>query len=108
LLDWLPLSGAQLANIPGLGERSSAKLLKSFQGAREQSFINWLKAIGLPPVAGAQLGDSWSALSARSVDQWQAEPGIGPGRANQLYAFFQDPHVQALSKQLREHGIQGF
>ncbi len=108
LLDWMLLDSAQLANIPGLGERSGAKLLKSFHGAREQSFVNWLKAIGLPPVAGAQLRDSWSALSARSVDQWQAEPGIGPGRANQLYAFFQDPHVQALSKQLREHGIQGF
>ncbi len=108
LLDWMPLNGAQLANIRGLGERSSAKLLKSFQGAREQSFVVWLKAIGLPPVAGAQLDDSWSALSARSVEQWQNEPGIGLSRAKQLYAFFQEPQVQALSRQLREYGIQGF
>ncbi|WP_285426637.1 NAD-dependent DNA ligase LigB [Pseudomonas sp. efr-133-TYG-103a] len=108
LLDWMTLDGAQLANIPGLGSRSSAKLLETFQGAREQSFVIWLKAIGLPPAAGAPLGDSWSALAARSVDQWQAQSGVGPGRAKQLHAFFQDPHVQALSEQLREQGIQGF
>lgn len=108
LLDWMLLDSAQLANIPGLGERSSAKLLKSFQGAREQSFETWLKALGLPPAAGANLGDSWAVLSARSLDQWRAEPGIGPGRAKQLQAFFHDPHVQALSTQLREQGIQGF
>jgi DNA ligase (NAD+) len=108
LLDWMPLDGAQLANIPGLGDQSSAKLLKSFQGAREQPFGIWLKAIGLPPTAGARLGESWSDLSARSVDQWQAEAGIGPGRAKQLTAFFQDPHVQALARQLREQGIKGF
>lgn len=108
LLDWLRLDSAQLVNIPGISEQSSAKLLNSFQGAREQSFEVWLKAIGLPPTAGASLGDSWSALSARSADQWQAEPGIGPGRAKQLTAFFQHPHVQALATQLREQGIQGF
>jgi DNA ligase (NAD+) len=108
LLDWMHLDGAQLANISGLGELSSAKLLKSFQGAREQSFDIWLKAIGLPPVAGAALGDSWSGLSTRSVEQWQIEPGIGPGRAKQLHAFFQDSQVQALSDTLREQGIKGF
>ena len=108
LLDWMPLDGAQLANIPGLGERSAAKLLKSFQGTREQSFQIWLKAIGLPPVAGVALGDSWSELAARDEARWQAEPGIGPGRAKQLYAFFNDPQVQLLSTQLREQGIKGF
>jgi DNA ligase (NAD+) len=108
LLDWMHLDGAQLANIPGLGERSSARLWKSFQGADEQTFENWLKALGLPPVAGMQLGDSWAELSARSVGQWQAEPGIGPGRAMQLHAFFQDPQVQALGGKLRERGIKGF
>ncbi|WP_110949496.1 NAD-dependent DNA ligase LigB [Pseudomonas bohemica] len=108
LLDWMRLEAAQLRNIPGLGELSAAKLLNTFQGAREQSFQTWLKAIGLPPAADANLGNSWSALSARSIDQWQAEPGIGPGRARHLHAFFQDPQVQALSRQLREEGIEGF
>ncbi|KGF62285.1 NAD-dependent DNA ligase LigB [Pseudomonas lutea] len=108
LLDWMNLDSAQLANIPGLGERSSAKLLASFQAAREKPFAVWLKAIGLPPATGVDLGESWAPLASRSIVEWQAEPGIGSGRAKQLHAFFQDPQVQALTRQLRDKGINGF
>jgi DNA ligase (NAD+) len=108
LLDWMNLNSAQLANIPGLGERSSAKLLASFQAAREKPFAAWLKAIGLPPATGVDLGESWATLTSRSIVEWQAEPGIGSGRAKQLHAFFQDPQVQALTRQLRDKGINGF
>ncbi|MEQ7919993.1 NAD-dependent DNA ligase LigB [Xanthomonas sp. WHRI 1810A] len=108
LLDWMTLDSARLANIPGLGERSSAKLLGSFASARERPFQQWLKAIGLPPTGNARLSDQWHELAARSQAQWQAEPGVGPGRAAQLVAFFQDPSVQALSQQLRDAGIEGF
>jgi DNA ligase (NAD+) len=108
LLDWMTLDGAQIVKIPGLGERSSAKLLNAFQNARERPFQAWLKAIGLPPTGSAQLGNRWDELASRSAEQWQAEPGVGPGRAKQLFAFFQDPQVQALSTQLRDHGIDGF
>lgn len=108
LLDWMTLDSAQLANIPGLGKRSSAKLLASFQAAREKPFAVWLKAIGLPPATGVDLGESWASLASRSVEEWQTEPGIGSGRAKQLHTFFQDPQVQALSSQLRNEGIKGF
>lgn len=108
LLDWMALDQAQLANIPGLGEQSSARLINSLQHARGQPFEVWLKAIGLPPTGNARLGDQWTELQARSVEQWQKEPGIGPGRASQLMAFFQHPHVQALSEQLRTQGVTGF
>ncbi|EPN19864.1 NAD-dependent DNA ligase LigB, partial [Pseudomonas syringae pv. actinidiae ICMP 18804] len=56
----------------------------------------------------AKLPDNWHDLAERSVAQWQAEPGIGPGRAAKLRAFFHDPHVQALSQQLQAQGISGF
>ncbi|MCF7555223.1 NAD-dependent DNA ligase LigB [Pseudomonas petrae] len=108
LLDWMTLDVAQLANIPGLGQRSSGKLRASFQAAHEKPFVVWLKAIGLPPATGVDLGESWAALASRSVDEWQAEPGIGSGRAKQLHAFFQDSQVQALSRQLKDEGINGF
>ncbi|PHN75616.1 NAD-dependent DNA ligase LigB [Pseudomonas syringae] len=108
LLDWMTLNHAELANIPGFAERSSAKLLNSLQTARERPFQTWLKAIGLPPTGGARLPDNWHELAERSVEQWQAEPGIGPGRATRLRAFFQDPQVQALSQQLQAQSISGF
>lgn len=108
LLDWMTLEPAELANISGFGERSSAKLLRSFQSARQQPFQRWLKALGLPPTANVELGNQWQKLASKGLEQWQAEPGIGPGRAAQLTAFFNDPQVQALSEQLRIHGIDGF
>ncbi|MBX9408090.1 NAD-dependent DNA ligase LigB [Pseudomonas baetica] len=108
LLDWLTLDGPELANIAGFGERSSVRLMVSFRSARQQPFARWLKALGLPPTGQAQLADSWQALAQRDTAQWQAEPGIGPGRAAQLSAFFRDPQVLALSETLHTAGIDGF
>ncbi|MDH2081433.1 NAD-dependent DNA ligase LigB [Pseudomonas atacamensis] len=108
LLDWLTLDASELANIAGLGERSSARLIQSFHGARQQPFARWLKALGMPPTGQAQLDDSWQALAQRDIEQWQAEAGIGPGRAAQLSAFFRDPQVLALSETLKAAGIDGF
>ncbi|KAE9646270.1 NAD-dependent DNA ligase LigB [Pseudomonas sp. PB106] len=108
LLDWLTLDAPELANISGFGERSSARLLNSFNSARQRPFAQWLKALGMPPTGQAQLPDSWQALAQRDTEQWQAEAGIGPGRAAQLSAFFRDPQVLALSETLRAAGIDGF
>ena len=108
LLDWLTLDAQELANIDGFGERSTTRLLNSFNSARQRPFIRWLKALGLPPTGQAPLADSWQALAQRNTGQWQAEAGIGPGRAAQLSAFFRDPQVLALSDTLRAAGIDGF
>jgi DNA ligase (NAD+) len=108
LLDWLTFDAQELATINGFGERSSARLLNSFNSARQQPFRRWLKALGLPPTGQAQLADSWQELANRNTEQWQAEAGIGPGRAAQLSAFFRDPQVLALSETLRVAGIDGF
>jgi DNA ligase (NAD+) len=108
LLDWLTLDAQELANIAGFGERSSERLMHSFHSTRQQPFARWLKALGLPPTGQAQLTDSWQALAQRDTEQWQAEAGIGPGRAAQLSAFFRDPQVLALSETLQAAGIDGF
>ena len=108
LLDWLTLDAQELANIDGFGERSTTRLLNSFNSARQRPFIRWLKALGLPPTGQAPLADSWQALAQRNTGHWQAEAGIGPGRAAQLSAFFRDPQVLALSDTLRAAGIDGF
>jgi DNA ligase (NAD+) len=108
LLDWLTLDAQELANIDGFGERSAARLMDSFNGARQRSFTHWLKALGLPPTGQARLADSWQELAQRDTERWQAEAGIGPGRAAQLSAFFRDPQVLALSETLRGAGVDGF
>ncbi|MCK1790803.1 NAD-dependent DNA ligase LigB [Pseudomonas violetae] len=108
LLDWLTLDAQELANINGLGERSTAQLLNSFNSARQRPFVRWLNALGMPPIGQAQLADSWRELAQRETEQWQAQAGIGPGRAAQLSAFFRDPQVLALSETLRMAGVDGF
>ncbi|WP_137804951.1 NAD-dependent DNA ligase LigB [Pseudomonas sp. G(2018)] len=108
LLDWLTLDAQELANIDGFGERSAARLSSGFDSARQRPFARWLKALGMPPTGQAHLVDSWQALANRNTEQWQAESGIGPGRAAQLSAFFRDPQVLALSETLRAAGIDGF
>lgn len=104
LLDWLPMNAATLANITALPQRSSTSLSK----ARERGFDAWLKALGMPPSGSAPLADNWPALATRSSAQWQAQPGIGPTRAQQLHAFFNHPQVRLLAEQLEGAGIDGF
>lgn len=108
LLDWMTLDAAELANIAGFGEHSSTRLLASLHSARQRPFAQWLKALGLPPTGEARLEGPWQVLAERSTEQWQAEAGIGPGRAAQLSAFFRDPQVLALSDVLRTAGVDGF
>ena len=107
-MDWLTLDAQELANIDGFGERSAARLATSFESARQRPFARWLKALGMPPTGRAYLGDSWHGLAQRDIEQWQAQPDIGPGRATQLSAFFRDPQVLALSETLRRAGMDGF
>lgn len=108
LLDWLQLDQAQLLQVSGIGEISASSLAASFQLAHERSFDVWLQALGIPPSGDAILADNWDALEAKSLEQWQAEPGIGATRARQLQAFFAAPETLRLRQQLREAGIAGF
>ena len=108
LLDWLTLDAQELANIDGFGERSATRLASSFDNARQRPLARWLKALGMPPIGQAHLGDSGRELAQRDIEQWQAQPDIGPGRAAQLSAFFRDPQVVALSETLRRAAIDGF
>ena len=107
-LDWLTLDAAELATIEGLGERPRARVLDSIQSARQRPFLQWLRALGIPPAARNNLEGNWQTLVAKDPHAWLASDGIGPGRAAQLSAFFRDPQVQALAETLRGAGIDGF
>ncbi|MGL4317528.1 MAG: NAD-dependent DNA ligase LigB [Pseudomonas sp.] len=108
LLDWLELSQQELAATPGFAARSASNLQQSFASARQRSFTQWLKALGLPPSGAAPLEGDWDSLAARDAQQWDGFNGIGATRARQLVAFFQHPEVQALRQHLHAAGVQGF
>lgn len=108
LHDWLALERADLQRIPGIGTARAEQLLQAFAKARQQPFERWLRALGIPAPRSLQLGPDWQTLAAKRREHWLAEPGIGPGRAEQLEAFFTDETLGLLAKQLRAHAIQGF
>ncbi|OOG59492.1 NAD-dependent DNA ligase LigB [Rhodanobacter sp. C03] len=107
LLDWIDLTPAQLAAIPGFGQARASALTQAFAGARQRSFARWLHALGIPASGNAELSD-WAILSARSSDQWQAIDGIGPSRADRLVEFFAHPDVRMQATRLHQVGVQGF
>ncbi|MGK9066817.1 NAD-dependent DNA ligase LigB [Stutzerimonas chloritidismutans] len=105
---WLSLDEVRLRQLPGIGESTARELIASFRLARTRPFSAWLRALGLPPGYIPADDTSWAALAARSQAQWQAEPGIGARRAQQLHAFFASRDVQALQQALQAEGIAGF
>lgn len=107
LLDWMSLTPAQLASVPGLGPARANVLAQSFAAARQRPFTRWLHALGMPSGAGAAL-PNWATLSGRSASDWQSLDGIGPGRADRLVEFFAHPDVRAQAQRLRQAGVQGF
>ncbi|MCY1340644.1 DNA ligase B [compost metagenome] len=108
MLDWLSLSREDLLAIPGMGERSAAKLREQFEAAPRRPFRSWLKALGVPSPDSLPAAEDWPALAARSAGQWRQQPGIGPVRAMQLERFFHDPEVVRLREQLHNLGVDGF
>jgi len=107
LLDWMNLTAAQLAAVPGLGDARADTLLHAFAAARTRPFGRWLHALGAPASGTAALTD-WRTVAARSSDQWQASAGIGAGRAQHLMQFFRHTDVRALATHLHALGVTGF
>ncbi len=107
LLDWMALTPAQLAAVPGFGPTRAEALTRAFSSARGRPFVDWLSALGMPASGTAGLPD-WATLSARDSATWQTAEGIGPGRANRLVEFFRHPEVRAQAARLHAAGVAGF
>ncbi|MDW0361725.1 NAD-dependent DNA ligase LigB [Halomonas venusta] len=107
LLGWLAATPEQLQRAHGVGSVRSAALVAQFQAAQAASYSQWLMALGMPPGGNAQLGD-WDTLASYTSTDWQAEPGVGPVRADALVAFFSHPDVQRMAAQLKLTGVEGF
>ncbi|MEI7036726.1 NAD-dependent DNA ligase LigB [Fulvimonas yonginensis] len=107
LFDWLTLTPAQLAAVPGIGPTRARRLAEAFARTRARSFARWLQALGMPPAGRSSLPD-WRTLAARDTAAWNDQPGVGPGRAASLQAFFHHPEVVRLAARLHAAGVKGF
>ncbi|WP_296235178.1 NAD-dependent DNA ligase LigB [Pseudomonas sp. UBA4617] len=108
MTDWLHLDAERLSQIPGISDVTAAQLLGSFQQARSRPFAQWLRGLGVPTPAGVQVAGDWPDLAARAAVEWQALPGIGAKRGQQLVEYFTNLEVQTIANQLGLAGIEGF
>ncbi|MGY4525355.1 NAD-dependent DNA ligase LigB [Pseudomonas sp. TE21394] len=108
MTDWLHLDAERLSQIPGISDVTAAQLLGSFQQARSRPFAQWLRGLGVPTPAGVQVAGDWPDLAARAAVEWQALPGIGAKRGQQLVEYFTNLEVQTIANQLDLAGIEGF
>lgn len=103
LFSWLTLSEEQLQAIAGIGKAKAQAFRQQFRLSRQLPFKRWVRALGVPIPARAMhsiLDDSWAPLLSRSVQEWQQQPGVGPGRAEKIYAYLHHQEVEWLIKWL--------
>lgn len=112
LLAWAALSPQSLAGVSGIGDKRAQKLLANFQRAQDLSFYHWMRALGMPSTSmfGEEFWhrESFATLSRRTPEDWQAFPGIGVGRSQEIVAFLHHPEVRQLREVLSDMGVDGF
>ncbi|WP_051530155.1 NAD-dependent DNA ligase LigB [Halomonas halodenitrificans] len=108
MLDWVGLDRRALQRARGIGDIRAGSLRMTLAGARDAPFARWLQALGVPPGIRAALPSDWHTLVSHDHDDWVAMPGIGPGRAAGLVAFFAHPEVRRLAERLAGLGVVGF
>lgn len=103
LFSWLTLSQEQLQAIPGIGKAKAQAFWQQFRLSRQRPFKWWVRALGVPIPAQAMHSlsdDSWVPLLSRSMQEWQQQPGVGPGLAGKIYAYLHHQEVEWLIRWL--------
>ena len=111
LFSWLLLTQAQLQATPGFSSARGLALWHQFNLVREQPFIRWLMALGVPLTQASlkAMGDvTWQKLSGRNAKDWQTLPGTGEEKARKIVAFIHDPVIAGLALWLGQQGVPGF
>ncbi|MDD2223395.1 MAG: NAD-dependent DNA ligase LigB [Pseudomonas sp.] len=108
LTDWLALSAEDLAKLPGFATKRSQRTEQTFTQAKRQPFKRWLKALGVPPAVTVKAADNWQVLATLTEQEWQQQRYLSRKHAQQAWAFFQHPEVQAIALNLQQHAINGF
>lgn len=98
--DLYALEVAELADLPGLGEKSATRLVAAIGASRAAEWPAVLRALGLPGVGAARAealaraAPDWEALLAVDVATLTAA-GFGENAAGELVAFVANPEVRA-------------
>jgi len=110
-VDLFALDRAQLAALPGWGEKSADNLLAAIDRSRQRPWANKIFALGIPNVGIATATTlagrygNLAALQAAEVDELAELTDIGEVVAEAIVAFFQRSETIDLVKRLQEVGF---
>ncbi|MDF1614330.1 NAD-dependent DNA ligase LigA [Desulfurivibrio dismutans] len=105
------LRSEQLAELPGWGEKSAAKVCEAVAAAKNPKLARLLAALGIRHVGEvnaqvlARHFPSLEALQQAKEEDFLEVEGIGPQVAASLVTFFNDPATAAMLEQLKELGF---
>ena len=105
VVDWLPLTSADLAAVPGLGGARADALANSFAQARRRPFEVWLRALGLPAVGAAC---TWADVTGRDAAVWRADGVTSAAQAQRWLSAAHDDEMRAVAEQLQRALVPGF
>src|SRR6185436_12190453 len=105
--DLYRLTFDELAALERMGEKSAQNLLDQIEKSKHITLARFLNALGIPQVGEAtalqlatHFGDLDPIMNA-SAEELQAVPHIGPAMADDIHAFFHQPHNRDVIEQLR-------
>lgn len=109
--DLYALSRPQLARLERMGARSADNLLAAIDRSRQAPLHRALTALGIPQVGTTTARDlaehfrSLDAIVAADETTLMQVHGVGATVAQQVVAFFADPHRREELDRLRSHGV---
>jgi DNA ligase (NAD+) len=98
LPDLFALRPEQLVELEGFADKSAGKLVENIARAAKTTLPRFLYALGVPEVGFSVARDlarhfgSFGRLRAASEEVLQEVSGVGPRMAEQIVAFFAEPH----------------
>jgi len=102
LPDLFDLDAERIAALPGFAELSTQNLLAGIERASTVDLDRFLYGLGIPEVGTATARDlarhfgTFANLRAADEAALQEVPGVGPRMAEQITAFFAEPHNREI------------
>ncbi len=109
--DLFRLEATQLMELDRMGERSAAKLLAAIEKSKATTLERFLYGLGIPEVGEATSKAltrhfvRLDALMAAKEDELEQMEDVGPVMAEQITAFFGEPHNRNVIGELRNLGV---
>lgn len=106
------LTTEQIEPLPGFAELSARNLVDAIERASKVELHRFLYALGIPEVGtttGRDLAEhfrTFAAVRRATAEELQEVSGVGPRMAEQITAFFADPHNSEVLDRLLDGRVE--